>query len=113
MGIEENHRRLRAHFLDRDLERLKRILQDWLHERPGLDVDYSHWPFRGFEHDRAAAGCAGPIIHRAQSAGFRVDEGDDFLLVPDMVASRYHGDAGAQKINGYFWCNSPAARGVL
>ena len=113
MGIDENHRRLRAHFLDRDLERLKRIFEDWLHERPCLDVDHTHRPLRCFEHDRAAAGRAVRIIHRAQQTRLRVDEGDDFLLVPDVIAGRYHGDARAQEIDGDFRRDSPAARGVL
>ena len=38
---------------------------------------------------------------------------NNFLLVPDVVAGRYHRDARAQEIDGDFRRDSPAARGVL
>src|ERR1039457_3821268 len=113
MGIDKNYRSLLAHFLDRDLERLKRIFEDWLHERPCLDIDHTHGPLRRFEHDRAAAGSAHWIIHRAQQTRLRVNESDDFFLIPDVIPSRYHRDARAQEIDGDSWRDSTAARGVL
>ena len=76
MSIDENDRRLLAHFRDGDLERGKRILENRLHERPGLHVDHAHLPLRCFEHDRAAAGRAVGIIERAQQTRLRVDEAE-------------------------------------
>src|SRR5947207_1131032 len=113
MGIDENHQCLRAHLFDRALARLKRIFENWLHERSCLDIDHTHWPFRCLEHYRTAAGRAVWIIHRAQQPRLRVDEGDDLLLVPDVIAGRYHGNARPEEIDGYFRRDSPAARGVL
>ena len=100
-------------FSTASLERLKGIFEDRLHEGPGLDVDHAHLSLRCFEHDRSAAGRTLGIIHRAQQTRLRVDEGNDFLLVPDVVAGRYHGDSRAQKIDGDFRRDPAAARGVL
>ena len=53
------------------------------------------------------------IIHRPQQARLRVDEGDDFLLVPDVIAGRDDGDARAQEIDRDLRRDAPAARRVF
>src|SRR5471032_3015103 len=111
MSIHENGGCLLTHLFDRDLDRMKGILEDRLHESSTLHVDHADRPLRGVEHDRATAGCTVGIIHRAQQAWLRVDEANDVLLVPDVIATRYHGNARAQEIDGYFRRDSPPARG--
>src|SRR5204863_1037275 len=113
VSIHENGGCLLTHLLDRDLNRMKRIFENRLHEGPTLHVDDAHRPFCGFKHNCAAAGRAVRIIHWTQQARLRVDEAEDFLLVPDVIASRNDGDARAQELEGDFRSNSPATRSVL
>src|SRR5205814_7018732 len=56
VSIHENGGCLLTHLLDRDLNRMKRIFENRLHEGSTLYVDDAHWPFCGFKPNCAAAG---------------------------------------------------------
>jgi hypothetical protein len=59
------------------------------------------------------AGRAGWIIYRPQQTRFRIDIGDNFLLVPDVVARRHDRGTRAQQIDGNLRRDPSAARRVL
>ena len=113
MRVDENDRRLCAHLLDCGLDRAKGIFQNRLHERAPLDDGHAHFSFRGFEDDQAVSRRARGIVHRAQQTRLRVNESEDVLLVPDMIARRDDGSSGAQQIDGNLRRDPAATRRVF
>src|SRR5678816_1002815 len=113
VSIDDNDRRLFAHGVNREVEHRKRIFQDRLHESAGLDVNHAHFSFWSLEHDRACSRSAGRIIKRTKQPRLRLDERQDLLAIPDVIAGCDDGDTGAQQINRDFRRYATTSRGVL
>ena len=99
MGVHENHLGLFPHLRDRGVQCIERILQNRLHESARLHIDDAHLSLCRFENNGAVSRRARRIIDRTQQTRFGVDKWKDILLIPNVIARRYHGDACAQKID--------------
>jgi hypothetical protein len=102
-----------SHFLDGGVEQREGILQDGLHESPGLDVDHAHFTLRRLQHDGAGARRACGIIEGTEQAWFCGDEIDNLFAVPNMVTAGNHGHTGTQKVDCDLRGNSPARCSVF
>ena len=70
-------------------------------------------PFGGCEHDAPLPRRALGVVDRTQQARLGVDEGDDLLLVPDVIPRGDDRRPGAQQVNGNPGRDAPAVGAVL
>src|SRR5262249_3376497 len=105
--------RLRANLGNCCVDGTKWVVQDRLHERASLHIDYANFSLGSFEHDRSSARCAVGVIYRAQQTGLGVYERKDLFLIPDMIAAGNYRNTAAQELDRDFASNTAAARRVL
>ena len=113
MRINDDVRRLCANLCNCCFDGTKWVVQDRLHERASLHIDYANFSLSSFEHDRSSARCAVGIIYRAQQTRLGVYERKNLFLIPDMIAAGNYRNTAAQELDRDFPSNTAAARGVL
>ena len=113
VDIDEDDRGLLTHPVHFGIHRDERVLEGRLCEGPSLNIDHSDLALGCFEDDRTKAGGARGIIERPQETGLGGEVRDDILLVPDVVASRDHGSACAEEVDGQLWGDPASCSRVL
>ena len=95
MKIDEDAGRLLLQFLDLGFDEEERIVDLRPHERAAEQVDDAEFLAVAADHDGAEAGRARRKIQGPEQARFRGEVGDDFALVPGVIAEG--DDVGARR----------------
>ncbi len=115
LGVEIDHDAggLGLEFFDFGFDEQERIIDLRSHEGAAQHVDDAQFLAIAADHDRSEARCAGRKIERAKQTRFRGEIGDDFALVPGVIAQGDDVRPGAHEVDREARGNAVAARRVL
>ena len=113
VDIHKDHRSLRAQSFGLLQCGMEWVVERLRHEGATLHIHDGNFPLRRIQDDAAIPRNPRRIVDRPQQARLGRKVGDDFSLVPSMVASRDHRHASAQKVDRDLRGNALALRGVL
>lgn len=113
MEVHEDAGGLLAGFGDEGGDGGEGVVEFRAHEGAALGVDDGEFFAVAGDDDKAAAGGARGVVEGAQEAGFGVEEGEDFLLVPGVVAEGDDVGAAAHEFDGQARGDAVAAGAVF